>query len=43
MSDANGNALLSAGEWIAVSSVFFGTGLIILVALVATVFPKHWS
>jgi hypothetical protein len=43
MFDANGNALLSPGEWLAVYSVIVGTALILAVAVVATLIPKHWG
>jgi hypothetical protein len=43
MIDANGDALLSSGEWLAVYSVIAGAGLILLVAVVATFFPRHWG
>ena len=41
MFDANGNALISTGEWTAIWSVVTGAGLILLVAVIATVFPRH--
>jgi hypothetical protein len=43
MFDANGNALLSSGEWLAVYSVIAGTGFLLCVAVIAAAFPRHWG
>jgi hypothetical protein len=43
MFDANGNALMSAGEWTAIYSIIAGAGLILLVAIVSMCFPRHWG
>jgi hypothetical protein len=43
MFDANGNALLSPGEWLAVWSVLAGTGFLLCLAVVASVFPNPWE
>lgn len=43
MFDANGNALLSSGEWLAVYSVLAGTGFLLCLAVVAAAFPSPWE
>jgi hypothetical protein len=40
MFDANGNLPMSAGEWTAVYAVIFGAGMIVLIAVVSTFFPR---
>jgi hypothetical protein len=43
MFDANGNPVATVGELTAVYAVLAGVGLILLVAIVATFFPRHWG